>query len=199
MARDMREEMLEAAAAADEAAASRPLGEQIRILQCFACKTMEELPDFPPDANPVDDVTLHYVDEKHGGRSEQPHHRTLLRVEKRVWEDRKARRQIVDQAWSEEKGFKPSYYDVKLTLQDDAVKCHIAHQRQVPCIDYRDSTKRLTAPTAAARQALAKEMPRSFGGDRDRIAKGAPIQYLCSFCPVQVAVEHAQRKARGEA
>lgn len=198
MARDMREEMLEAAQAADQAAASKPLGEQLRILQCFQCKTMEELPDYPPEANPADDVTLHYLDEKHGGRTEMPHHRTLLRVEKRVWEDRKARRQIVEQAWETEKGFKPSYYDIKNTLQEDAVKCHVAHRRQVPCIDWRDSSKRLTAPTAAARQKLAAELPRSFGGDRDRLAKGAPTQFLCDYCPVAVAVEYAKRKARGE-
>lgn len=199
MAKDIREEMLEAAQAADEAAASRPLGEQLRLLQCFTCRTMEELPDFPPEANPNDDVTLHYIDRKHGGETQQPHHRTLLRVEKRVWEDRKARRQIVEQAWTAEKGFKPSYYDIKSTLQEDAVNCHRAHQRQVPCIDWRDSSKRLTPPTQRDREKLARELPRSFGGDRERIAKGAPTQFLCDYCPVAVAVEHAKRKARGEA
>lgn len=199
MARDIREEMLEAAAAADEAAASRPLGEQLRILQCFTCKSMEELPDYPPESNPLNDVVLHHVDEKHGGTSQQPHHRTLLRVEKRVWEDRKARRQIVEQAWSEEKGFKPSYYDIKNTLMDDAVKCHTAHKRQVPCIDWMDSSKRLRSPSQSDRERLAKDLPRSFGGDRDAIAHGAPQQYLCNYCPVAVAVEHAKRVARGEA
>lgn len=197
MAKDMREEMLEAAAAADEAAASRPLGPQLRVLQCFECKTMEELPDF--EGNPADDVTLHYLDQKHGGSSQQPHHRTLLRVEQRVWEDRNAKKQIVEQAWTAEKGFKPSYYDIKDTLKEDAVNCHRAHQRQVPCIDWHDSTKKLTSPTSRDRAKLAAELPRSFGGDRDAIAKGAPVQYLCDFCPVAVAVEHAKQKARGVA
>ena len=196
---DMRGEILEAAAIADAEASNRPLGECVRVLQCFACKTMEELPDYPLTANPADDVTLHYLDERHGGATQNPHHRTLLRVEKRVWEDRAAKRQIIDQAWTTEKGFKPSYYDIKNTLQDDAVKCHVRHQRQVPCIDWKDSSKRLTSPTAKDRRKLAAEMPRGFGGDRDAIAQGAPVQYLCSFCPVAVAVEHAKRVARGEA
>lgn len=197
MARDEREEMLAAAQAADEAAASRPLGPQLRLLQCWECKTVEELPDY--EGAPENDVTLHYVDEKHGGRTHNPHHRTLHRVEQRVWDDRAAKKQIVAQMWEAEKGFKPSYYDIKNTLQEDAAKCHVRHQRQVPCIDWKDSSKRLTAPTAGARQQLARELPRSFGGDRDRIAKGAPTQFLCDYCPVAVAVEHAKRKARGEA
>ena len=40
-------------------------------------------------------------------------------------------RAIVDQAWAEEKGFRPSYYDVKSTLQEDAVQCHRAHQQRL--------------------------------------------------------------------
>lgn len=199
MADDLQHEILEAAQAADEAAASKPLGECLRLLQCFECKSVEELPDYPLAAKPADDVTLHYLDRKHGGGSEQPHHRTLHRIEKRVWGDRAAQRQIMDQMWTSEKGFKPSYYDIKDTLKDDAVKCHIAHQRQVPCIDWKDSSKRLTSPTSKDRKQLARDLPRSFGGDRDAIAHGGPVQYLCDFCPVASAVEYAKRVARGEA
>jgi len=189
-------EMLEAAAAADAAAASRPMGPQLRLLQCWDCKTVEELPDF--EGHPDNDVTLHYVDEKHGGRTEQPHYRTLHRVEQRVWEDRAAKRQLIEGMWKDTTGFTPSYYDVKNTLQEDAVKCHIAHHRSVPCLDYRDSSKRLTNPTRSMRERLAKDMPRSFHGDRDAIAKGGPVTYLCDYCPVRVAVDYAKRKARGE-
>lgn len=199
MARDIREEMLEAAQAADEAAASRPIGECVRLLQCFECKTLEEFPDFPATGNPNDDSTLHYVDEKHGGHSEMPHHRAVHRVERRVWDDRPARRQIVDQMWTDVKGFTPSYYDIKNNLMEDAVKCHVAHNRQVPCIDFKDGSKRLSNPTRSMRERLARDMPRSFGGDRDAIAKGGPTQYLCDFCPVKVAVDFAKRQARGEA
>lgn len=198
MARDAREEMLEAAQAADEAAASRPLGEQLRLLQCWDCKTVQELPDYPREAPSRDDVTLHYLDRAHGGQTETPHHRILHRVEKRVWGDKKAARQIMAQMWETEKGFKPEVYMVKDTLKEDAVKCHQAHRRQVPCIDWKVDSKRLTAPTQGARERLARELPRSFGGDRDAIAKGAPTQHLCDWCPVAVAVEYAKRRARGE-
>jgi hypothetical protein len=194
--KDMGEEMLAAAKAADEAAASRPLGEQIRLLQCWDCKTMEEFDDY--EGNPKDDVTLHYIDEKHGGHTQMPHNRTLHSVGKEQWANPAIKRQSVKQMWETETGFKPSYYDIKNTLQEDAVKCHIAHQRQVPCIDWKDSSKKLTAPTTKERKKFVKELPRSFGGDRDAIAKGAPVQYLCEWCPVAVAVDYAKRKARGE-
>lgn len=176
-------------------------GPQIRILQCFTCKTMEEMPDYPPDADPNNDVVLWAVDEKHGGRTQQPHHRTILRIPKAVYDDRAARRQIVKQAWeSVDKGFVPSYYDIKNTLMDDAVKCHIQHNRQVPCIDYRDGSKRLRAPSQSDRDRLVKDMS---GAGRntvnlEAIKHGAPQKYLCDFCPVQVAVEFERRKARGE-
>lgn len=199
MAEDAYEEILEAAQAADEAATIRSLGPQLRLLQCFECRTMEELPDYPREANPADDVTLHYLDEKHGGRTENPHHRIVLRVAKRVWEDRAIRRQIMEQAWETEKGFKPSYHDIKDTLKEDAVKCHIAHRRQVPCIDWRNDSKRLVAPTQRERKKIAHDLPRSFQGDRGAIEHGAPVQYLCEYCPVASAVEYAKRKARGEA
>ena len=198
MADDLQNEILEAAEAADEAAAMRPLGECLRVLQCFVCKTMEELPDYPKEANPDKDLTLHYLVERHGGHTENPHNGALHRVEKTVWANSSAKRAAVEGMWAKEKGFKPEYYAIRDTLKEDAVKCHIAHQRQVPCIDWKDSSKRLTSPTSKDRKQLAHDLPRSFGGDRAAIAYGGPVQYLCDWCPVSVAVEYAKRKARGE-
>lgn len=176
-------------------------GEHVRILQCFNCKTMEEMPDYPPDANPERDVVLHAVDEKHGGHTQQPHTRTILRIPKKVYDDRAARRQIVEQAWKDEKGFVPSYYDIKNTMVEDATKCFVEHRRHVPCIDYRDSSKKLRAPSQSDRDRLARDMSGAGRNkvDLDAIKHGAPQQYLCDFCPVQVAVEHARRVERGEA
>jgi hypothetical protein len=172
---------------------------QVRVLQCFDCKSVEVIPDYPPLANPDHDVHLHYADEPHGGHTETPHTRALHRVPSVVWDDLKMRRGVVKDMWATTSGFKPEYYDVKDTFKDDAAKCFTAHQRHVPCLDYMDSSKRIQPPTRSAREPLAKDMPRSFGGDRDAIAMGGPTHYLCFFCPVQATVEHAQRKARGEA
>lgn len=173
-------------------------GPQIRLLVCFECKTMEVMPDYPPDAHNSGDVVLWSLDEKHGGRTEMPHNRTVLRIPEVAWNDKAAQKQIIAGIWENKSGFSPSYYDVKDTLKEDAVKCHQQHLRQVPCIDYRDSTKKLRSPTQGERDSLAAKLPRAFKGDRDAIKHGAPTVYLCDFCPVQVAVEHAQRKSRGE-
>lgn len=176
-------------------------GEHVRLLQCFDCKTMEEMPDYPPDANPQNDVVLHAVDEKHGGHTQQPHYRTILRIPKAAYDDRAARRQIIDQAWKDVKGFTPSYYDIKNTLQEDAAKCFIEHRRSVPCIDYRIDAKRLRAPSQGDRDRLAKDLSGAARNkfNLDAIKHGAPQKFLCDFCPVQVAVEHARRVERGEA
>lgn len=196
MPKDLRDEIL--AAAEQDSKPKGDTGPQVRVLVCYECKTQEQIPDYPPSANPDNDFTLHYVDEKHGGHTQQAHHRVLHRVSEAVWKDPRARKGILERTWDGKTGFTPQYYDIKDTLQEDAVKCHIAHQRQVPCIDWKDSSKRLKSPTAGDRQKLARDLPRSFKGDRDAIAKGAPVQYLCEFCPVAAAVEHAKQKARGE-
>lgn len=172
-----------------------PAGPQVRLLQCFLCRSVEELPDF--EGHPDDDVVLHYADERHGGSTEQPHHRALHRIAAAQWNDLAIKKSVTKQMWEGTTGFTPGYYDVKNTLQEDAAKCFTAHRRQVPCIDWQDSSKILRAPTAAARRALAKELPRGMDIDRERLAKGAPKQYLCSFCAVATHVEHAKRVARG--
>lgn len=163
--------------------------ENIRILQCFDCKTMEELPDYQGD--PVFDSILQTLDEKHGGQTQQPHARTLHVMRKDHWEDRGVRKQTVESMWSATTGFKPSYYDIKDTLKDDAVKCFNAHHRSIPCLDYEDSSKRLGNPAAQDRARLAREMK------NDSLKHSAVRIYLCAFCPVQVTVDLAKRRAAG--
>lgn len=155
----------------------------VRLLQCWVCKTVEEIPDF--EGLPEDDHVLQYVDEKHGGETQQPHHRALLRVEKAHWENRQIRRRIHTQMWADTKGFVPEYYAVRDTLREDAGKCFAAHRRQVPCIDYQDRSKRLGNPAARMRKELSKEMKRDFTG-------GGPKVFLCSYCPVQGYVDRAK-------
>ena len=128
-------------------------GPQLRLLQCFTCKTLEEMPDFL--GHPDDDAVLHTLDERHGGASEMPHHRALHRMPVSQWESMEIKRSTVKRLWEGTTGFTPSYYDVKNTLQDDASKCFTSHHRQVPCIDWHDSSKKLTAGTSRARRKLA--------------------------------------------
>jgi hypothetical protein len=141
---------------------------------------MEELPDF--EGLPEHDVTLQYIDERHGGQTQMPHTRALHRVEKRFWDDRGVRRQIVEGMWKSTSGFVPEYYHTKDTLVEDAQKCFIAHRRSVPCIDYQDRSKRIGNPAAGDRKALSKDTRRDFTG-------GGPKVFLCNFCPIQTHVD----------
>jgi hypothetical protein len=160
---------------------------QLRLLQCWVCRSVEELPDY--DGPPEHDVVLQYADEKHGGSTEQPHHRALHRVEKAHWEDSKVRRQIHAQMWTDTTGFVPEYYATKQTLQEDAAKCFQAHRRTIPCIDYQDSSKRLGNPAAGLRRWLSKELR------NDNLRSQGPVQFLCSYCPYQTVVDRAKREA----
>lgn len=163
--------------------------EAVRILQCWDCKSMEQIPDYAGD--PIFDSILQTVDEKHGGTTQQPHNRALHRVLKAHWDDRGIRRQTVEQMWSGASGFKPSYYEIRDTLQEDAGKCFNAHRRNIPCLDYEDSSKRLGNPAAQDRARLAREM------HNDDLRASSMKVYLCNFCPVQVTVDLAKRKAMG--
>lgn len=172
----------------------------VRLYACYTCRFLGELPDYPPPefAPVANDAVLIHVDMQHGAGTEQPHNRMMFRILPEQWSSRKAKEGVIDQIFQNYSGFKPSYYDVKDQLNLDAVKCFNAHHRSVPCLDYKDSSKRIGNPSRSMREKLAASMPRSFHGDRDAIAKGGPVQYLCEFCPVQVTVDYAKRKARGE-
>lgn len=171
-------------------------GPCIRLLQCFDCKSMDVIPDFV--GNPEDDVTLHYTDEKHGGHTQQPHTRALHRIPQKFWDNDKLKKQIVDGMWEDVTGFTPDYYAARDNLKEDATKCFVAHHRAIPCIDWHEDSKRLRAPTGELRRQLAKDIPRNLHHiDRDRLAKGAPVQFLCDYCPVKIAVDRRKREERG--
>lgn len=160
-----------------------PVGPQIRLLVCPQCESVEMLPDYPPEADPLRDVSLIYADVKHGSNT-QMHHPGMqrFRIAAKDWENEDVKKQVLDGIWEKTTGFTPEYYEVKNTLMDDALKCHIRHNRQIPCIDWHDSSKLLNAPTGALRRKLAKELPRGMDVDRDRLAKGAPKDWLCTYC-----------------
>ena len=159
-------------------------GPYLRVLQCFTCRSMQQLPDF--DGQPDDDVVLHLLDDSHGGHEDDPvriHQRALHRIPETAWADVAARKQIVEQMWASTTGFAPTYYDVQNTLREDALKCYSKHLRpQVSCPDYRSRSKRLSNPAA--------EMRRYVGLD----PKGGPRVYLCQFCPMDTVMRSAMRE-----
>ena len=157
-------------------------GPQIRLLRCTHCGTLEELPDFQGD--PRDDHLLDHLVMEHQRR--HPFHDEtdafLLRVSEEKWRNPKTRRGIHAQIWAdrEGKGFVPEYYASKNTFIEDANKCHVQHNRQVPCIDWHADRKRIGNPT------------------KEGWREGRVKVYLCDFCPVASIVMQKKREAAGQ-
>lgn len=155
---------------------------QIRLLACQQCKTIEELPDF--EGRPEQDHLLSYALERHRNNG-VAHIGALFKVPEKDWENDKAKKSITQQIAAKleggETGLGSAFYDLKNNFQEDAIACFNAHMRNPACSDYKSDSKRLTPGTAAERKAAGLSEYRS-----------AKDRYLCEFCPVQALVEQAQ-------
>jgi hypothetical protein len=160
--------------------------ENVRLLQCLDCKTLEELPDYEGD--PRRDFLLEALLKPHKFPDGNEHRGHLHRVEKKHWDSPATRATIEAQIRekSGHTGLDPSFYNAKSTFQEDAHSCWKAHLRNPGCNDYKTASKRLTPDTAAERKAAG--LPR-YKSPQDR--------YLCEFCPVHSLVQQAARKKAG--
>jgi hypothetical protein len=162
------------------------VNESIRLLRCNDCLTLEELPDF--DGPPEYDTLLITLMDRHRFPNGEPHRGRLIKVETRAWGMSNLRQALIEQIWAGSKGIAEldaSFYDVKNTFQEDAIKCYQQHLRpQEGCPDWRSESKILKPDTKADR----KEAGLST-------TEGMPVIHLCSFCPCRSFYE---RKQRGE-
>jgi hypothetical protein len=166
----------------------------MRLLRCWDCKSVEEI----PGEGPVEesDPLLRYLLEKHRGPiseariQEARFHgvrfnpRSILPEEEHlgdigvVADDKwgKFYKEILKEMWKNETGIDSEFYASKNTFQADAMACFNRHSRPADgCIDWLDDSKRIT--------------PKDW-------EKGRAI-HLCLFCPVSSTVMTAQRKAKG--
>lgn len=164
-------------------------GPQIRLLFCFQCKTLEELPDY--EGHPADDHLLQILVEKHTS-TDIPHPGQLMKVAASLWTVPEYREAITKQIYA--KGapgmdaLMPGYYDVKNQFADDALTCWKEHNRTLNCSDYGSEKKALRPDTKAERKDLGLSP----------IQKGSgPTTYLCQFCPVHANVVTKQREKAG--
>lgn len=163
------------------------MAENIRLLACSECKTIEEFPDY--EGRPEGDHLLNRLIEKHGP-AHRRHIGQMFKVPKARWDDPKAQSEIAKQIAAKlaggETGLGHEYYDLKNTFQEDAMSCWAKHMNSPACNDYHDPSKRLTPDTAAERKAAG--LP-AYTTGKD--------QYLCDFCPVHSLVVTAARKRAG--
>lgn len=162
------------------------MAEQIRLLRCDLCHTVEPLPDYdgPPEH---DEVLAHLVATRHTERDGTLHIGKLLRVDKRHWDSPSTRDAIVARIREESghTGLDPVFYATRDTYAEDALNCWSAHHRNPACNDYKSDRKKLTPATQAERRELGMAKFRS-----------SLSRYLCEFCPVHsLVVEAARRKA----
>lgn len=162
-------------------------GPKIRLLYCYNCKTIEELPDF--EGNPDDDHLLELLVEKHQSAG-VPHTGFLSKIGVKLWSQEKFRKEIIKNLRTRVGGgladLDPDYYTTKATFYDDAMKCYSEHLRPAGrCMDWRASNKKLVPKTAADRKELGLS------------PKTAAHIFLCDFCPVKTYMVTQARKEAG--
>ena len=164
-------------------------GPKIRLLYCYNCKTIEELPDF--EGNPDDDVLLQVLVEKHESAG-VPHTGFLAKIGAKTYSRPEVKKQVIENLRNKVGGgladIDPDYYTTKATFYDDAMKCYNEHRRpKEDCGDWRSKNKRLVPKNTAE---LRKE-----AGLMSAAKSAGTNVFLCDFCPVKTHYVTQQRKA----
>lgn len=153
--------------------------DNLRILRCDQCRTLEELPDYVGD--PRHDYILEaLIRQKHTESSGTTHLGQLMKVEKKNWESPSVRKEILRQLAVKTTGFDPEFYATDAAFRSDAMECWKQHLRVAECSDYKSAPKRLTPNTVQERKEAGLPKYRS---DKD--------VYLCDFCPAKAAAQEA--------
>ncbi|MFD4858483.1 hypothetical protein [Streptomyces atratus] len=153
------------------------MAEEIRILRCDQCKTLEEIPDYTGDPN-QDHLLQALIARKHTAESGVTHVGQLMKVEKKHWESPTTRKEILRQLGKETTGLDPEAYLADAAFRAEAMECWKKHLRVAECSDYKTAERRLTPNTTKERKEAGLPKYRS---ERD--------VYLCDFCPAKTAAQ----------
>lgn len=151
----------------------------VRLLLCHTEKTIEEIPDYEGPSER--DFTLQHVLQGHRFPSGEDHIGVMGRVEAKHWSNPTTRAAILAQIKesADYTGLDPSFYDVKNTLQEDAMTCWTRdHNRVKACPDYKTDAKRLMPDTSKERKEAG-------------VGKFRSTVFLCDYCPVHSLVQQA--------
>jgi hypothetical protein len=169
-------------------------GPVLRLLMCFECSSVEELP--PHDGPPETDVLLELTAEKHEYPSGERHKGKLFILPVKTWANTSHRKAIIEQLrGGASKGLDAmdpdeQFYETKMQFAEDAMQCYNYHLRPSDpgCPDYETEPKRLLPKTHKERIEL---------GLPDPASSGAPKVYLCHFCPFHAVATTKKRMIRG--
>ena len=164
------------------------MAEQVRLLQCNTCKSVEMLPDYEGDTR--GDLLLETLTSRHVFPDGSRHFGNLFKLDKRFWDSESNRKEISAKIREESghTGFDLSFYEAKATFQEDALTCWAQHNRNPYCNDYKSDKMEIKPDTKTDRKAA--------GIDKYH-AGGTAKRYLCEFCPVHSLVQQAARKKAG--
>jgi hypothetical protein len=172
-------------------------GEDVRLLACMNCKTIEVLDDYtgPQSRAEEYDVILNVALEKHkDGVERRPHAGQMFRVKKSDWDNPDAREQIQQQITEKfdpnaVTGLGAAAYVMRDTFREDAMTCWGQHNRNPGCPDYKSDGKQLVPGTNAERKeaGLNKFDPKNPATQR----------FLCEYCPVHSLVQQSLRAQAG--
>lgn len=168
-------------------------GPVLRLLFCFVCNSIDELP--PHDGPPETDDLLEITVERHQFPSGEPHKGKLFILPVKTWANEGSRKEIIKQlrgggssgldAMTEDGDF----YSTKMQFSEDAMSCYAYHLRPTDsCPDYQSPDKRLLPNTKKERIALGMPDPANAGG---------PKTYLCNFCPMHSVITTKRRSIAG--
>lgn len=162
--------------------------DNIRVLQCLTCRTLEELPDY--EGPREHDVLLETLSSRHRFDSGTPHLGHLHRIEAKHWNSPSTKRAIIAQIneKSGHTGLDPAYYDAKNTFQLDAITCWKKHNKPAFCSDYKRDDKEIKPDTRAERKAEGLGKYEAHGNAR---------RFVCEFCVCHSYVQQAQRRKAG--
>ena len=166
-------------------------GPKIRLLYCYNCKTIEELPDF--EGRPEDDTLLEILVEKHQSAG-IPHTGFLSKIGVKIWSVESYRKEIIKNLRNRVGGgladIDPDYYTTKATFFEDAMTCFNLHLRPTEgCPDWKSEKKRLIPKGT-------DELRKEVGMEKAAKSTGTKV-YLCDFCPAKTFVVEKNRKKLG--
>jgi hypothetical protein len=153
------------------------------LLICYECRTLQPVP-FGQPAETNDALQFRMAEHQTPGG--ERHRGMLADVKVSDWENPQIRREIETSLFEATRGqgLGDTYYSVKATFAEDAMKCWKAHNRNRTCPDYKSDAKILKP-----------------GTDKERKSEGLPLfrsnTYLCDFCPVKSIVQQAVFEERG--
>ena len=166
--------------------------ETFRLLHCWVCDSLEELPPFEGPAD--QDYLLAVACERHVFESGEPHKGNLfVDIPVKAWRDPETRRDAIRQIkQGGSKGLAEiddTFYDTRSTFMEDAMKCYKAHNSPKDgCSDWHHSDKMLIPNTIKERRKEGLESYENASGVKT---------YLCDFCPVAIKVAERKQKLMG--